>query len=97
MSSVIIGGNHLGKGGCAVWQPGQYIAGRCQIINGVVQPPGAVVPFAGYEGVPEPQQNEQQTGNCYFAREHTSYDNHGYMDGSIESGIRVANEILNEI
>jgi len=51
------------------------------------------VSFAGYEGVPEPY-NKEQTGNCHFAGEHTSYIYQGYMNGAVESGIRVANEII---
>lgn len=84
------------RGAYAYWSVGQYIAGTGQIIDGVVVPHGAVVPFAGYEGVPEPY-NPAQTGHCHFAGEHTSYDNQGYMDGAVESGNRVAAEILSEI
>ncbi len=84
------------RGAYAYWSPGQYIAGQGQIINGVVEPPGAVVPFAGFEGVSEPY-TPAQTGTCHFAGEHTSYDNQGYMDGAVESGNRVAAEILSEI
>ena len=84
------------RGAYAYWQPGQYIAGTGEIIDGVVQPPGSVVPFAGYEGVPEPF-NTEQTGTCHFAGEHTSYDNQGFLDGAVESGNRVATEILGEL
>jgi monoamine oxidase len=51
------------------------------------------VSFAGYEGVPEPY-NKEQTGNCHFAGEHTSFIYQGYMNGAVESGIRVANKII---
>ena len=84
------------RGAYAYWSPGQYIAGQGQIINGKVEPPGAVVPFAGFEGVSEPY-TPAQTGTCHFAGEHTAYDNQGYMDGAVESGNRVAAEILGEI
>ncbi len=84
------------RGAYSYWSPGQYIAGKGQIVGGVVVPPGAVVPFAGYEGVPEPY-DLLQTGHCHFAGEHTAYDNQGYMDGAVESGNRVAAEILGEL
>ncbi len=82
------------RGAYSFWQPGQYIGG-----SGVLQPDGtveplcAIVPFAGYEGVAEPY-NPEQTGNCHFAGEQTSYDNQGYLDGAVESGNRVFNEIV---
>lgn len=88
------------RGAYAYWSSGQYIAGNGQIIDGKVVPPGAVVPFAGFEGVPEPydpSHPDQQNGHCHFAGEHTSYDNQGYMDGAVETGKRAAREILREL
>lgn len=38
----------------------------------------------------------QRDGNVLFAGEHTSVDFQGYMEGAAESGIRVAEELLNE-
>jgi monoamine oxidase len=81
------------RGAYSFWQAGQYIGGKGTIVNGKVEPPGSVVPFAGYEGVPEPY-NPQQSGNFLFAGEQTSYDNQGYLDGAVESGNRVANALL---
>jgi monoamine oxidase len=84
------------RGAFSYWQPGQYIAGDGEIIDGVVTPPGAIVPFAGYEGVPEPY-NPEQTGTCHFAGEHTTYDNQGFMNGAVQTGGRAAGEILNAL
>ena len=85
--------NIWSRGAYSFWQVGQYIGGQGTIVNGKVEPPGAVVPFAGYEGVPEPYTPEQD-GNFYFAGEQTAYDNQGYLDGAVESGNRVANALL---
>ena len=84
------------RGAYSFWQPGQYIAGTGTLVDGQAVPPCSIVPFAGYEGVPEPY-NADQTGNCHFAGEQTAYDNQGYLNGAVESGNRVANEILNEL
>jgi len=34
------------------------------------------------------------SGACHFAGEHTSQDAQGYLEGAVESGARVATEIL---
>lgn len=81
------------RGAYSFWQPGQYIGGQGTIINGEVVPPNSVVPFAGFEGVPEPY-DPDQTGNFMFAGEQTAYDNQGYMNGAVESGNRVANALI---
>ena len=72
--------NPYTRGSYSYWLSGQYVG------NGSLA-------FAGYEGVPEPY-NVNQTGNCHFAGEHTSFDNQGYLDGAVESGNRVAAEIV---
>jgi len=83
--------SHWAKGSYSYWGPGQYngyknyITGKEKNID--------KISFAGYEGVAEPY-NEEQTGNCHFAGEHTSFMFQGYMNGAVESGIRVANEIM---
>jgi monoamine oxidase len=46
---------------------------------------GQYTSFAGYEGA--------QEGNIHFAGEHTSVTFQGFMEGAVESGERVANEI----
>jgi monoamine oxidase len=90
------------RGAYSYWTYGQLVGGTGKLNNdGSVTPSGngplsAVVPFAGYEGVSEPY-NRKQTGNCHFAGEHTAYDNQGYMQGAVESGDRVAAEILGEV
>ena len=85
--------NIWSRGAYSWWQVGQYIGGQGTIVNGKVEPPGSVVPFAGYEGVPEPYTPEQD-GNFMFCGEQTAYDNQGYLDGAVESGNRVANALL---
>lgn len=79
------------KGSYAYWGPGQYNGYK----NCVTEKDKSTdkISFAGYEGVPEPY-NKEQTGNCHFAGEHTSFMFQGYMNGAVESGIRVANEII---
>jgi monoamine oxidase len=81
------------QGAYSYWQKGQYIGGEGKIIDGIVIPSGSVVPFAGYEGVAEPY-NEEQTGNFHFAGEHTSYTQQGFLNGAVQSGERVSKEII---
>jgi len=50
---------------------------------------GQYTKFAGMEG--------KQQGNCHFAGEHTSIDFQGYLNGAVESGERVADEILADL
>jgi monoamine oxidase len=47
---------------------------------------GQYTAWSGIEGV-------EQSG-CHFAGEHTSVDNQGYLEGGVETGERVANEIV---
>jgi monoamine oxidase len=47
---------------------------------------GQYTHFAGIEGEAE--------GNCHFAGEHTSIDFQGYLNGAVETGQRVAAEVL---
>jgi monoamine oxidase len=49
---------------------------------------GQYTKFSGMEGV--------RQGNCHFAGEHTSQDNQGYLEGAVETGQRVADEILGD-
>jgi monoamine oxidase len=84
------------RGAYSFWQPQQYIAGTGTIVNGTVEPPGSVVPFAGFEGVPEPYPviGGPQNGNFMFAGEQTAYDNQGFLNGAVESGNRVSQYLL---
>ena len=50
---------------------------------------GQYTKFAGME--------RKQQGNCHFAGEHTSVDFQGYLNGAVESGERVVDEILADI
>jgi monoamine oxidase len=50
---------------------------------------GQYTRFAGIEGA--------RAGNCFFAGEHTSIDSQGYLNGAVESGGRVAEEILADL
>ena len=50
---------------------------------------GQYTAFAGIEGV--------RQGNCHFAGEHTSIESQGYLNGAVESGDRVAKEILGDL
>ena len=50
---------------------------------------GQYTRFGGVEG--------ERSGNCHFAGEHTSVDFQGYLNGAIESGERVATEILGDL
>lgn len=47
---------------------------------------GQYTSIAGLEGEP--------VGSCHFAGEHTSIDSQGYLNGAVESGDRVAREII---
>jgi len=47
---------------------------------------GQYTQFSGME--------RQRQGNCHFAGEHTSVDFQGYLNGAVESGERVCDEIL---
>jgi monoamine oxidase len=49
---------------------------------------GQYTKFAGVEG--------ERAGTCRFAGEHTSIDSQGYLNGAVESGERVAAEILSD-
>jgi monoamine oxidase len=51
--------------------------------------PGQVTTIRGAEGEP--------VGNLFFAGEHTSLEYQGYMNGAVESGERVADEVLKAI
>lgn len=50
---------------------------------------GQYTTFAGIEAV--------RQGSCHFAGEHTSLESQGYLNGAVESGERVANEILGDL
>jgi monoamine oxidase len=50
---------------------------------------GQYTKFAGIE--------QKRQGNCHFAGEHTSIDFQGYLNGAVESGERVAGEILADL
>ena len=50
---------------------------------------GQYTRFAGIEGT--------QEGNAHFCGEHTSIDAQGYLEGAVETGERVAVEIINDI
>ncbi|MGY2060789.1 flavin monoamine oxidase family protein, partial [Nocardia gipuzkoensis] len=52
-------------------------------------PPGYCHRFAGYEGM--------RQGNIHLAGEHTSTESQGYMNGGAETGIRAAQEILDDL
>ena len=51
--------------------------------------PGNFTTFVGYEGV--------RQGNCHFCGEHTSIISQGYLNGATETGLRCANEIMNDL
>jgi monoamine oxidase len=36
----------------------------------------------------------QRQGNCHFCGEHTSIDFQGYLNGAVETGARVAADVL---
>ena len=50
---------------------------------------GQYTQFAGIEGAPQ--------GNVFFAGEHTSYNNMGYVNGAVISGERAAREIARRL
>jgi len=50
---------------------------------------GQYTKFAGAE--------REREGNCHFAGEHTSIDFQGYLNGAVETGERVAGEILADL
>lgn len=70
-----------GKAVRAFWQGERYAKGSyaCYLVGQWTQ-------MYGVEG--------EQVGNLYFAGEHTSLENQGYMEGGCETGQRAAGEIL---
>jgi monoamine oxidase len=50
---------------------------------------GQYTKFSGME--------KERQGNCHFAGEHTSQDFQGYLNGAVETGERVADEILGDL
>ena len=50
---------------------------------------GQYTKFAGVE--------REREGNCHFAGEHTSVDFQGYLNGAVETGERVVDEILGDL
>lgn len=50
---------------------------------------GQYTEFSGME--------KERQGNCHFAGEHTSQDFQGYLNGAVESGERVVDEILGDL
>jgi monoamine oxidase len=50
---------------------------------------GQYTRFAGIEG--------EREGNCHFCGEHASIDSQGYLNGAVETGMRVAREISREL
>jgi monoamine oxidase len=47
--------------------------------------------YTGFSGV-----EKERRGNVHFCGEHTSQDSQGYLNGGVESGERVADEILGD-
>jgi len=84
------------RGAYPYTSPGQITGGTGQIVDGVVVPAGAVVSFWGFCGVPEPY-TINQTGNCHFAGDSTTYNQIGYMNAAVISAGRVVTEILNDL
>ena len=50
---------------------------------------GQYTKFSGME--------KERQGNCNFAGEHTSQDFQGYLNGAVETGERVVDEILGDL
>ena len=50
---------------------------------------GQYTKFSGME--------KERQGNCHFAGEHTSQDFQGYLNGAVETGERVVDEILGDL
>ena len=50
---------------------------------------GQYTKFSGME--------KERQGNCHFAGEHTSQDSQGYLNGAVETGERVVDEILGDL
>jgi monoamine oxidase len=50
---------------------------------------GQYTKFSGMEGL--------RQANCHFAGEHTSTNNQGYLEGAVETGQRVVDEILGDL
>jgi monoamine oxidase len=50
---------------------------------------GQYIAFAGIEG--------RQEGNAHFCGEHTSIDFQGYLNGAVETGERVADEVVADL
>ena len=73
-----------GKAVRAFWPGERYFKGSysCYLVGQWTQ-------MHGVEG--------EQVGNLYFAGEHTSLENQGYMEGGCETGQRAAGEILQDL
>jgi monoamine oxidase len=50
---------------------------------------GQYTKFSGME--------KERVGNCHFCGEHTSQDFQGYLNGAVETGERVVDEILGDL
>jgi len=84
------------RGAYPYTSPNQIAGGTGVLVDGVVVPAGAVVSFWGFCGVPEPY-TVNQTGNCHFAGDGTTYNQIGFMNAAVISAGRVVTEILNDI
>lgn len=82
------------RGSYSYWKSGQYCGGK-GILNFDGSSYGGVVPFAGVEQEAEPRDDPDPCQrNCHFAGEHTSIESQGFLNGAVESGNRVAQEII---
>jgi len=91
------------RGGFVSWRPGDYVSGTATLLPGGASQPdpntnsplGAMVSFAGSEGLAEPRSEfDPANRNCHFAGEHTQYETQGFLDGAVQSGNRVYREII---
>ncbi|QOR68224.1 FAD-dependent oxidoreductase [Cytobacillus suaedae] len=75
---------YIGKYCMDLWAEGKWARGSYSF-----RKVGQFTKFAGVE--------MEREGSCYFAGEHTSLQFQGYMNGAVESGNRVALEIVRDL
>jgi monoamine oxidase len=86
--------NAWSRGSYSYWKVGEYCGGQ-GILHSNGKSSHGIVPFVGIEGKAEPMDEPNiYKRNCHFAGEHTSIQHQGLMNGAVESGNRVAKEIL---
>lgn len=83
------------RGAYSVYVTGQYSGGLGTANpDGTASPPGSIVPFAGNEALPEPQDLQSKYQTCHFAGEACTIDYQGFLNGAVVTGQNAAAEVI---